>query len=95
MESRSSAYTFAPVGRVAVVEVGAAVMEVVALDECSAVRDVGVVIIDHRVAMPVESPVVPSPAVTAKEAELEAQAKANSRSCEVQSRIRIPAGPHR
>src|SRR2546422_740334 len=51
MEPRTSAGRSASVGRVAMVEVAAievAVVEVVAIDDRSAVRDVGVVVVNHN-----------------------------------------------
>ena len=50
-------------------------IEVVAIDEDSAVRYVGVVVVDDVSVMPVKSPVVPSPTKPAKKQRLEAQAK--------------------
>jgi len=71
----------------------AGVIEVVAIDEDSAVGDVGVVVVNDSVVMPIISPVVPSPAKPAKEADSEAEAKRNPRTGKEQSWIRIPAWP--
>jgi hypothetical protein len=68
-------------------------MEIVAVDEGPAMGDVGVVVEYKPAAVPVESPVVPSPAKAGEEAESEAQAKVNAWSRDKESRIRIPAGP--
>ena len=71
----------------------AGVIEVVAIDEDSAVGDVGVVVVNDSVVMPIISPVVPAPAIAAKEADAKAQAKRNSRPSKVQPWIPIPAWP--
>src|ERR1017187_938506 len=47
----------------------AGAIEVVAIDENSAVGNVGIVVKNDAVAMPVVSPVVPAPAESAKEAD--------------------------
>ena len=54
-----------------------AVIEVVAIDDRSAVGDVGVVVVDHPMAMPVASPVMPSPSESSEEADPEANSKPN------------------
>src|ERR1700730_10378643 len=77
----------------AMIEVCARVIERVVIGEDSAVGDVGVVVEHDSVAMPVVSPVVPSPAIAAKEADAKAQAKRNSRSGKIQPWIPIPAWP--
>lgn len=51
----------------AVIEVAA--VEVVTIDDRSAVGDVGVVVVDHPVAMPIAAPVMPAPAKSSKEAD--------------------------
>src|SRR6267154_5901798 len=71
----------------------AGVIEVVAVDEHSAVGYVRVVVVNDIVVMPVGSPVVPSPAKPAIEADSKAQPKRNSRAGKKQSGIRIPARP--
>src|ERR1700722_20685486 len=50
----------ASVHRIAVVEV--VVTEIVAIDDCSAVGDVGTVVINRPPAVPVVAPVMPAPA---------------------------------
>ena len=72
----------------------AGAIEVVAIDENSAVRDVGAVIEEDSVVMPIVAPVPPSPAKTTKETDSEAEAKRNSRTVEEKPRIPIPAGPN-
>jgi hypothetical protein len=79
---------------VATIEVGTRVIEVVAIGEDSAAGDIAVVMEDDSVAMPVISPVVPSPAKAAKQADAKAEAPRNSRPGKVQSRIPIPARPN-
>src|SRR5258706_7846029 len=71
----------------------AAAIDIVAIDENSAVRDVGVVVVNNSVVMPVVSPVVPTPAIPPKEADSKAEAKCNARTGNIESRIRIPARP--
>jgi hypothetical protein len=71
----------------------AGAIEVVAIDENSAVGNVGIVVKNDAVAMPVVSPVVPAPAESAKEADPKPEAKLNSRTGEKQPWIRIPARP--
>jgi hypothetical protein len=75
------------------IEVPARAIERVVIGEDSAVGDVGVVVERDSVAMPVVSPVVPAPAIAAKEADAKAQAKRNSRSGKIQPWIPIPAWP--
>src|SRR6266404_7078477 len=75
------------------IEVPAGVIEGVVISKDSAVGDVGVVVVDDTVAMPIISPVVPAPAKAAKEADSKAETKRNTRSGKVQSRIPIPAWP--
>ncbi len=80
------------------VEVGAikvvvieAVAEVVAIDDCSAVGDVGVVVIDHPVAVPVTSPVMPAPAKSSEVTDSESNSEGDCRACKKDSRHGIPA----
>ncbi len=67
------------------------VVEVVAIDDCSAVGDVGVVVVDHAMAMPVASPVMPTPPKSSEEADPEADSKSNPRSGQEDPRHGIPA----
>ena len=71
----------------------AAVIEIVAIGENSAVGLVVVVVETDIVVMPIRSPVVPSPAISSKEADSKAQTKLNSRARKIQSWIRIPPRP--
>src|ERR1700730_13547981 len=82
-----------PMKSAAMLEVCTRVIERVVIGEDSAVGDVGVIVEDDSVATPIVSPVVPSPAIAAKEADAKAQAKCNSRSGKVQPWIPIPAWP--
>jgi len=75
------------------IEVPAGVVKGVVISKDSAVGDVGVVVVDDTVMMPIISPVVPAPAKTAEEADSKAEAKRNTRSGKVQSWIPIPAWP--
>src|SRR5450631_910842 len=68
-------------------------IEAVAIDENSAVGNIGVMLEHDPVVMPVISPVVPAPAKPSKVANSEAQAKRNSWAIKKQPRIPIPAGP--
>jgi hypothetical protein len=77
------------VERVAVIEV--AVVEIVAIDDRSAVRDVGVVVVDHAMTMPVASPVMPAPSESSEEADSEADSKSNPCSGKEDPRHGIPA----
>ena len=79
---------------VATIQVCTRVIEGVVISEDSAVGDVAVVVEDDSVVMPVISPVVPTPAKAAKEADAETEAKRDSRPGKVQSWIPIPAGPN-
>src|SRR5713226_5342771 len=88
MEPRTSAARSASVERVAMIEV--AVVEVVAIDDRSAVRNVGVVVVDRCSAVPVVSPVMPAPPISSKKTEPEADSKSNPRSGQEYPRHRIP-----
>src|SRR5260370_13850385 len=93
-EPRTSAARSASVERVAMVEVSAievAVVEVVAIDDRSAVRDVGVVVVNHCSAVPVVSPVMPAPPISSEKTDPEADAKSNPRSCQEDPRHGMPA----
>src|SRR6266849_3080169 len=93
MEPRTSAARSASVERVAMIEVAmieVAVVEVVAIDDRSAVRDVGVVVVDRCSAVPVVSPVMPAPSISSEKAEPEADSKSNPRSGQEYPRHRIP-----
>src|SRR5216684_8875062 len=68
-------------------------IDVVAIDENSAVGYVRVMVVNDIVVMPVRSPVVPSPAKPAIESDSKAQPKRDSRTSKKKSRIRVPARP--
>jgi len=94
MEPRTSAARSVSVERVAVVEVAVieiVVVEVVAINDGSAVRDVGVVIVDYPVAMPVASPVMPAPTISSEETDAEPDSKSDPCSSKEDSRHRVPA----
>src|ERR1700751_2704259 len=69
-------------------------IEWVTVNKDSAVGLVVAVVEANVVMMPVISPVVPAPTEPAKEAISKTEAKRDSRSLQIQSRIPIPAGPH-
>jgi hypothetical protein len=71
MECGISTPPSAPAERVAaaVVEIGAAVIEVVAIDDGSAVGDVSVMVINHSPTVPVISPMMPAPPKSSEEAD--------------------------
>src|SRR5467141_540572 len=94
MEPRTSAGRSASVERVAMVEVAAievAAVEVVAIDDRSAMGDVGVVVVNHPMAMPVASPVMPAPPKSTEEADSEPDSKSNPCSGQEDPRYGIPA----
>src|SRR5579864_2253110 len=68
-------------------------IHVIAVDKDSAVGDVGVVVKNDSVVMPVISPVMPAPPEPAEEAHSKTKAERDSRSRKEQPRIRIPARP--
>jgi len=68
----------------------AAAVEVVAIDDRSAVRNVGVVVVDCCPAMPVVSPVVPAPSISTKKANSEADSKSNPHSAQEDPRHGVP-----
>src|SRR5258708_34001934 len=71
----------------------AGVIEIVTIDEDSAVGDVRVVVENDSVVVPVGSPVFPAPAKSSKEANPKAKTKCNSRAANVEAWVRIPARP--
>src|SRR5229473_7642347 len=74
--------------RVDVVEVSP--VEIVAIDDRSAVGDIGVVVVDHPVAMPVPSPVIPAPPKSSEETDSKSSAEVESRTVKEDSGLRIP-----
>ena len=94
MEPRTSAARSASVELVATVQIAmveVAVVEVVAIDDRSAVRDVGVVVVDYPMAMPVASPVMPAPPKTSKEAHSKSQSEGDRGAGEKDAGYRNPA----
>jgi hypothetical protein len=76
---------------VAAVEVAAAAIKVVAIDNGSAAGDVGVVVVSYAMAMPVASPVMPAPTISAEETDAEPDSKPNPHSGQENPRHGIPA----
>jgi hypothetical protein len=68
----------------------AAVVEVVAVNDGSAVGNIGVVVVDHPMVMPVPSPVVPSPTKSSKESDPESRAEVKPWAIEKDSGHWIP-----
>src|SRR5260370_37532008 len=71
----------------------AGAIEVVAVDENSAVGDVRVVVVNDPVVMPIIAPVVPDPTEPAEEGNSKAKAERDSRARKEKCRIRIPGRP--
>src|SRR5882757_7073453 len=93
VEPRTSAAEPASVERVAMVEVAVievVVAEIVAINDRPAVGDVGVVVVNHPMAMPVASPVLPAPTMSSEETDAEPNSKSNPRSGEEDSGHGIP-----
>src|SRR5712664_3462001 len=99
VEPRTSAARSVSVERVAMVEVAVVevaliqivVVEVIAIDDGSAVRDVGVVVVDYPVAMPVASPVMPAPTIHSEETDAEPDSKSDPRFGKEDSWHGVPA----
>ena len=73
------------------VEVGSRRMEIVPIDDRPALRDVGIVVVNHPSGtVPVEAPMVPAPTETAKEAYSETEPKSDSWASQEEAGIRIP-----
>ena len=79
----------------AAMKIAAAVSKIVAIDERSAMRDVGVVVVNDPVVVPVESPAMPSPTKAAEVANSKPHAERDRRAANEDSGHRIPSGPHR
>src|SRR6267154_1909352 len=94
VEPRTSAAEPASVERVAMVEVAVVevvVAKIVAINDRPAVGDVGVVVVNHPMAMPVASPVMPAPTISSEEADAEPDSKSDPRAGKEDSRHRVPA----
>src|SRR6266851_9928179 len=68
-----------------------AAIEVVAIYDRSAMRDISVVVVNCSSAMPVVSPVMPAPRKSSEEAHTEPDSKSNPRTTKKDSRHGIPA----
>ena len=79
MEALISARTTALESASAAIEVAVRAIECVVISENSAVGNVGVVVVSDVVVIPVRSPVVPAPAISAKKADSKTETKPNSR----------------
>src|SRR6266436_2268988 len=94
VKPRTSVARSASMERVAMVDVAVAeiaVVEVVAIDDGSTVGDVGVVVVNHPMAMPVASPVMPAPTISSEETDAEPDSKSNPRSGKEDSLHGVPA----
>lgn len=76
-------------------EIAAVAADIAAIDECSAVRNVSVVVIHDCVVVPVESPVMPSPTEAAEQTDPKPYTESNRRAADENAGNRIPSGPHR
>ena len=72
-----------------------AVYEAVVVDKRVRMGDVGVVIENQCSTPPVESPMMPAPSKSTEEADRESECESETRSCQIESGIGIPAGPDR
>lgn len=77
------------------IEPASASVEVIAINENSAVGHVTVVVEKDAVMVPIRSPMVPAPAKATKKANAEAETKSDSGTRKVQTGIPVPAWPHR
>ena len=91
MEPSITAARSASVERVALVEIAAAAVKVVAIDDGSAVGDVGVVVVNHPMAVPIASPVMPAPTIPSEETDAEPDSKSDPHSSQENPRHGIPA----
>src|SRR6266436_8154258 len=94
VEPRTSAAGHASVERVAMVEVAVievVVAEIVAINDRPAVGDVGVVVVNHPMAMPVASPVMPAPSKSSEEADSKSKPEGSGRAVKKDTRHGIPA----
>src|ERR1700730_2233732 len=79
------------VGVVKVTAIEISPAEVVPIDDRSTVGDIGVVVVDHPVAMPVRSPVTPAPAKASEETDSKSNAEGDRGAAKKDSGYRIPA----
>src|SRR6266852_5293776 len=92
---RGRAMEIAPMEAAATTESTSGSIEVIAIDEHSAVGYIAVVIKKDIVVMPIRSPVVPTPTEPAKEADSKAETPCQAWPGKVQSRIPVPVWPDR
>ena len=76
--------------KVAVIKI--AVIKVAAIDDRSAVRDIRVVVVDYSAAVPVVSPVMPSPPKSSEEADAKSKTERDCGAGKKDSGNRNPAG---
>ena len=81
----------AKVGVVGVASIEVVAGEIVAIDDRSTMGDVGVVVINHRPAVPVISPVIPAPSKSSEEADSKSKPEGDCRAGKKDSRHGIPA----
>src|ERR1700730_7418965 len=88
--SRKSAVTMKSLGTI---EIFVSREKAVSAGDRVTVRNISVVVVNHRSVIPVGPPVVPPPSVATEVPESKAYAKCNSRAVKVESRVGIPARP--
>src|ERR1700730_4612819 len=86
--SRKSAVTMKSLGTI---EIFVSREKAVSAGDRVTVRNISVVVVNHRSVIPVGPPVVPPPSVATEVPESKAYAKCNSRAVKVESRVGIPA----
>ena len=94
MERRMSISGPASVESVTMVEIAmakVAAVEVAAIDDRSAVRDIRVVVVDYPSAVPVVSPVMPAPSKSPEEADSKSNPERDCRPSKKDPRYGIPA----
>ena len=68
----------------------------IAVDDSRAMRDERVVVVDYSAgAVPIESPMVPTPAEAGKQSNSKTEAESDARPVDEESRVRIPTGEDR
>src|SRR3984893_4641316 len=88
--SRKSAVTMKSLGTI---EIFVSREKAVSAGDRVTVRNISVVVVNHRSVIPVGPPVVPPPSVATEVPESKAYAKCNSRAVKVESRVGIPDRP--
>ena len=82
MKCFAAVHAGSPMKSVSTMEPAASVCSVgvvVVINDCPAMRYVGVVVVDDRVVVPIRVPMMPSPAVSAEEANWKAETKRYAR----------------